>query len=250
MTSKEFDDRLEALTRRYELPNSATGQLRALVALLADDPLAPTAVRDPCRVIDDHIADSLVALELERIHSAASIADLGSGAGLPGLPLAIALPAADVALVESAARKAAFLERAAVECGVPNARIVRARVEEWGDGLGRFDVVAARALASFEVVVEYAAPVLRIGGTLIAWRGGRKAHEEAAAAETARVLGMEVGEIRAVHPYPEARFRHLHLFSKAKETPPGFPRRPGMARKRPLAATAGPSRAPSDRARR
>jgi len=225
--SRRVEDGLRALIERFGLPGDAATRLGRLHRLLVEDPLAPT-------VVDDHLADSLVALELEPVRAASALADLGSGAGVPGLPLAIALPSASVALVESAARKCAFLERAVSECGVGNARVVHARAEAWTEGLGSFDLVSARALAPLEVVLEYAAPLLKLGGTLVAWRGARDSAAEDAAARAAGELGLEVGEIMPVKPYPGAQNRHLHLMSKVTETPRGFPRRPGMALKRPL----------------
>jgi 16S rRNA (guanine527-N7)-methyltransferase len=219
-----------ALAGRYALPAPATQQLEALLALLTEDPLAPTTI-DAARAVDDHLADSLVALELEEVRMASTIADLGSGAGLPGLPLAIALPHATVHLVESSIRKCEFLRRAVRECGLSNVEVVHTRIEEWAAAV---DLVTARALAPLEVVVEYAAPLLRVGGTLVVWRGQRDPESEAAAAKAAEITGIEVGEIRSVHPYPTARNRHLHLMSKVMETPPRFPRRAGIARKRPL----------------
>ena len=205
-----------------------------LYDVLVDDPLAPTAVRDPVKVIDDHLADSLVALELPEARAARDIADLGSGAGVPGLPLAIALPQASVVLVESASRKCAFLERTIAACELTNARVVHTRVESWSEGLAAFDLVTARALAPLEVVVEYAAPLLAVGGTLVAWRGRRDPDAEQAAARAAAEVGLEPGEITRMQPYRGAEARYLHLMSKVTETPSGFPRRPGMARKRPL----------------
>jgi 16S rRNA (guanine527-N7)-methyltransferase len=222
-----------ALAGRYDLPAPAPQQLEALLALLTEDPLAPTTI-DAARAVDDHLADSLVALELEEVRAAATIADLGSGAGLPGLPLAIALPHATVSLVESSIRKCEFLERAVRKCDLANAEVVHARIEEWAASV---DLVTARALAPLEVVIEYAAPPLRIGGTLVVWRGQRDPEAEAAAAKAAEIVGMRVREIRAVHPYPAARNRYLHLMSKVMETPSRFPRRPGIARKRPLGST-------------
>jgi 16S rRNA (guanine527-N7)-methyltransferase len=219
-----------ALAARYGLPASARRQLEVLLALLTEDPLAPTTI-DAAHAVDDHLADSLVALELEVVRAAATIADLGSGPGLPGLPLAIALPDAAVHLVESSMRKAEFLERCVRECDLGNVEVVRARVEEWTASV---DLVTARALAPLEVVVEYAAPLLRIGGTLVVWRGQRELQAEAAAKKAAEILGIEVGEIRAVQPYARARNRHLYLMSKVMETPSRFPRRPGIAMKRPL----------------
>jgi 16S rRNA (guanine527-N7)-methyltransferase len=242
--------RVGELVARYGLPEGAGEQLQVLLGLLADDPLAPTAIRKRDRVLDDHLADSLVALEVPSVRAARSIVDLGSGAGLPALPLAIALPLATATVVESSGRKCAFVERAAVACRLDNVEVIHARAEDWPDGLGRFDVATARALAPLEVVVEYAAPLLVVGGTLVAWRGKREPDVEAAAAAGAEVIGMKPGDVLAVTPYKGARNRHLHLMSKAMETPDGFPRRPGMAPKRPLSGLSRPPRPGSDRIRR
>jgi 16S rRNA (guanine527-N7)-methyltransferase len=233
------------LARRFELLGHAADRLRCLFELVVSDPHAPTSTRDPAAVLDDHLADSLVALELPPVRDAGTIADLGSGAGFPGLPLAIALPTASVALVESNGRKAAFIAGAISACGVRNARAVNARVEAWPEGLGAFDLVTARALAPLAVLAEYAAPLLRVGGSLVAWRGRREPRGERAAEEAAAQLGLRVGEVIAVSPYSAAEHRHLHVFEKLYETPPGFPRRPGIAVKRPLGGEPA-----SDRSRR
>lgn len=228
------DAALEQLARRYGLPQRAVGRLRTLLGLLLHDPLAPTAIRDPRRALADHLADSLVALELDVVRLAREAVDIGSGAGLPGLALAIALPAARFVLLESATRKCAFLERAVAECSVQNATVVCARAEAWPAGIARHDLVMARAVAPLDVVAEYAAPLLRMGGTLVAWRGRRDGVAEGAAARAAARLGLDRPDVRAVKPYAEAQNRHLYLMSKVMETPSGFPRRPGMAVKRPL----------------
>lgn len=232
----EFEATFAALADRYGLPDEAMGQLRALHRLLVEDPLAPTAVRDPRQAIDDHLADSLVGLEIDQVRTARHLADLGSGAGLPGLPLAIALPDARVALVESASRRCAFLKRAVAATQAMNARVVNTRAETWPEGLAAFDVITARALAPLPVVVEYAAPLLTVGGTLAIWRGRRNPADEAAGARAAAQLGLEPTEIRHMQPFSGAEHRYLHLMSKVTETPSGFPRRPGMALKRPLGA--------------
>ncbi len=244
-------DELDRLGTRYALPAAAVDRLRRLVGLLAEDPLAPTSIRDPRRIIDDHVADSLVALELPALADATRVADLGSGAGLPGLPLAIALPGTEFFLVESSRRKCEFIDRAISECAASNARSVNARAEAWPEGVGRFDVVTARALAPLAVVAEYAAPLLRVGGEAVFWRGRRDPEDEAAGALAASELGLRVGEITSVRPYSAVVNRHLHLMSKVRETPSRFPRRPGMAVKRPLGgAGAASGRAGSDRPRR
>lgn len=230
---------LAELSERYGLPEPATQALAALLRLLCVDPHAPTSVRDPAGVLRDHLADSLSALELPVLRGAATIVDIGSGAGLPGLPLAAALPAAQVRLLESNGRKCEFIARAAAAARLGNASVVNDRAETWVDGRGRHEVVTARALARLDVVAEYAAPLLAPSGSLIAWRGRRDPADEAAGRVAAERLGLEPVDVVAVTPYAGAEHRHLHVLRKVAPTPAGFPRRPGVARKRPLGAGAG-----------
>jgi 16S rRNA (guanine527-N7)-methyltransferase len=227
-------ERIAAIADRYELSAAAAGSLGLLLERVTEDPFAPTNLLAPAKAIDDHLADSLVALELEQTRSAATIADLGAGAGFPGLPLAIALPHAEVVLVESSARKCAFMKGVAEACGMANITVVHTRAEAWPEGLGRFDLVTARALAPLGIVAEYAAPLLHVGGALLVWRGKRDRDDEALASRAASLLGLAVREPRRVNPYAGANHRHLQLMLKVSPTPDGFPRRPGMARKRPL----------------
>jgi 16S rRNA (guanine527-N7)-methyltransferase len=234
MAGGRVDAAVERLARRYSLPAGSTPALVALLDLLASDEHAPTAVRDPRAAVDVHLADSLVALEVDEVRRARVIVDIGSGAGFPGLPLAIALPDAELALLEANARRASFLERAVAATGAPGARVVTARAEEWADGRGACDLVVARALAPLPVVVEYAAPLLAMGGALVVWRGRRDPKAERAAASAASEVGLEPAEPRQVAPYPGAEHRYLHLMSKVRDTPARFPRRAGMALKRPL----------------
>jgi 16S rRNA (guanine527-N7)-methyltransferase len=226
--------RLDEIVARHRLDSAARGRLAALLAVVADDPVAPTSVREPARAVDVHLADSLVALDLAPVAAATSIADLGAGAGFPGLALAAARPEARVSAVESSRRKCAFLERAAHAAALPNARVVCTRAEEWRDGAESCDLVTARALAPLSVVVEYAAPLLAMGGALVAWKGRRDAVEEAQGSASAALLGLEAGDVVEVAPFAGAEHRHLHVFHKAAATPPGYPRRPGAASKRPL----------------
>jgi 16S rRNA (guanine527-N7)-methyltransferase len=224
---------ISALSERFGVPLEG---VEAVLELQAADPTASTAVRDPLAAVDRHVADSLVALELEDVRAARRIADLGSGAGWPGLALAAALPDASVALVESAVRHCRYLERAVAAGGLANAFVVHARVEEWPEGVGAHDLVTARALAALPVLCEYAAPLLVEGGVLVAWKGAVSPDEAWDGAAAAAVLGLEVGEVRAVSPYPGVERRSLHVVRKIAPTPARFPRRAGMAVKRPLGA--------------
>ncbi len=228
--------RLAELGERHGLTPIQRERLAALLSLLESDPRAPTAVRDSVRAVDVHVADSLAALALDAVVSARRVADLGSGAGVPGLVLAVALPAAELWLLDSQARKCAFLEVAVDRLELENTTVVCTRAEQWAGGRERQDLVLARALGPQPVVLEYAAPLLSAGGALVDWRGRRRAREELAAARAAAELGMGVAEVHAVAPFAGASDHHLHVFTKVAATPERFPRRPGIARKRPLGA--------------
>jgi 16S rRNA (guanine527-N7)-methyltransferase len=217
-----------------ELSASQLAQLATVLELLERDEHAPTTVRTARDAAERHLADSLVGLDFDYLIDARAIADLGAGAGFPGLALAVALPATRVALVESQRRKCEFLDRVCAVARVENANVVCARAEEWTAGASANDAVVARALAPQPVVLEYAAPLLRPGGALLDWRGKRDEREEQASASAAQELGLERREIRSVQPFAAARDRHVHVFVKVRATPPRFPRRTGIARKRPL----------------
>jgi 16S rRNA (guanine527-N7)-methyltransferase len=213
-----------------------------LLAALAAEPDPHTTVADPEAALEVHVADSLSGLEVPELVGARRIADIGAGAGFPGLILAIAIPRAQVDLIESAGRKTAVIDRLIQAAGLGNARSVTARAEDFartpaalGGGREAYDAVTARAVGPLAVLVEYAAPLLREGGVLVAWKGARDLAEEGAGAAAAEKVGMAVKEVLPVQPYPSSENRHLHVYRKIAPTPPGFPRRAGMARKRPLA---------------
>jgi 16S rRNA (guanine527-N7)-methyltransferase len=188
------------------------------------------------------VADSLSGLEVPELSSARRIADIGAGAGFPGLVLALAIPRAQVDLIESAGRKTAVIDRLIQASELGNARSITARVEDYarvpaalGGGREAYDAATARAVGPLALLVEYAAPLLRPEGILVAWKGARDDAEEAAGAVAADKVGMAVKDVVPVQPYPASENRHLHVYRKIAPTPPEFPRRAGMARKRPLA---------------
>jgi 16S rRNA (guanine527-N7)-methyltransferase len=213
-----------------------------LLAALAAEPDPHTTVSDPEAALEVHVADSLSGLEVSELSSARRIADIGAGAGFPGLVLALALPRAQVDLIESAGRKTAVIDRLIQAAKLTNARSITARAEDYarvpgalGGGREAYDAVTARAVGPLAVLVEYAAPLLRPDGVLVAWKGARDEAEEAAGGVAAERVGMAVREVVPVQPYPASENRHLHVFRKIAPTPERFPRRAGMAQKRPLA---------------
>jgi 16S rRNA (guanine527-N7)-methyltransferase len=231
------DRRLAELAEQYDLPAAAPAQLRAILEQVQAEPSSITTVRDPARGVDLHVADSLAGLAVPALRRAATIADLGAGGGFPGLVLAAALPDATVTLVESVGKKCDFLRRTADAVGLANVSVVNARAESWSAGMGSQDVIIARALAPLNVLAEYAAPLLTDGGSLIAWKGRRDPSEEVDGIHAAELLGLEPAPTITAPRLPGADERHLYVYLKVRPTPDRFPRREGIARKRPLQAS-------------
>lgn len=230
-------DTLGLLARRYELPESVVARFSRLLGMIEAEPASITSVRDPQVAVWRHVDDALAGLCLSEMRTATRLADLGAGAGLPGLVLAIALPDTCVTLVESVERKCRFQRLAAAACGCDNVRVLHSRAESWREGRSTQDLVTARALAPLAVLVEYAAPLLIEGGSLVAWKGAVAKDEAEAGARAAAVVGLKSVEPVLLPPFPNGGGgRTLQRYLKVMPTPERFPRRAGMARKRPLAA--------------
>ena len=193
---------------------------RWLDALLSTPGL--TAIRDREQAWCEHVLDSLQAVPLVARFEG-PIADVGSGGGTPGIPLAAAFPERELTLIESQRRKCRFLER--FERDFPNLRIVCGRAEE--QAIDVFGVVVARALAPPAVALEWCLPLVKPGGAAILFTGSL----DEDLALVVRLLGGGTPELHSVAGSSE---RLLAVVPKLESTPPGFPRRPGMARKRPL----------------
>jgi 16S rRNA (guanine527-N7)-methyltransferase len=209
--------------------------LEKVLELLAVERASVSSVTKPGQAWKVHVADSLSGLEFPALSEAETIADIGSGAGFPGLALAVALPDARVDLIESVGRKCDFIRNAIDAAGITNARVANARSEDLAGAEGReaYAAVTARAVGRLSTLAELASPLLSDGGALVAWKGKRDAEEEAQLANAAAELAMQPEEIRHVGPYAGSEHRHLHLLRKVGPTPPGLPRRPGIAKKRP-----------------
>jgi len=231
-----MSSRLEELLNVYNLPD-ALKALDSLLQTLRSTPAPPVASSTLPLAEDVHIADSLVGCVRDEVRSAGSIADIGSGAGFPGLVIAAVWPDTTVYLLESVGKKCEYIEQAAKVAGLKNVEVVCARVEEWAPPEGAVDLVTARALASLPILLEYAAPLLKVGGGLLAWKGSQVEGELRAGLAAAKELGMSAPSWSSVTPYPEAKNRHLCSSQKLKTTPASYPRRVGMAKKRPLGTT-------------
>ena len=217
-----------------ELAPEARAALQKVLELLRQDPASLSSITDE-RAWRVHVLDSLTGLEVPEMRSASRIADVGAGAGFPGLVLAAVLPAARVDLIESVARKTGFIERAAAAGGIGNATVLNLRSEDLakGEGRERYDIVTARAVGRLATLAELASPLLEEGGVLVAWKGRRDPDEEAELGRAAAALAMRPETILEVGDRAGSRHRHLHVIRKAGATPADLPRRAGIAKKRP-----------------
>ena len=201
-------------------------RLTAYRDLLLAAPVSVTSIRDPERAWAVHVEDALAAVPIVAELAPARIADVGSGGGSPGIPIALAMRI-PVDLVEATGVKCEFLRRCVAALGAP-CEVVHDRSEHLARAGGRdaYDLVLARALAPPPVAAELCLPLARVGGHALLWTAET---DVSALAEVAAAVGGEHAETVAVGPN-----RRLELLRKVRATPERFPRRPGMAAKHPL----------------
>jgi 16S rRNA (guanine527-N7)-methyltransferase len=197
-----------------------------------------TSITEYEEVQTKHFLDSLSCLQvLHDLSASPSCIDIGAGAGFPGLPLKIVMPQMRLTLLESTGKKVDFLEHVVAKLRLPGAAVVRGRAEELGrqtELRESFDVAVARAVASLSVLVEYALPLVRVGGVFVAQKSREVEDEVNAAGGAIALLGGELTEVRAVEVPGLDAPRSLVVVAKVSPTPEKYPRRPGIPAKRPL----------------
>ena len=216
------------------LDAAARAKLETVLALLAEERASVSSIVDE-RAWRVHVLDSLTGLEVPELRTASRIADVGAGAGFPGLVLAVALPAARIDLVESVGRKCEFIQRAIDAAQIPNASVLNQRSEDLAAAEGReaYDVVTARAVGRLSTLAELASPLLKPNGVLVAWKGKRDAEEDEQLIGASAALAMTGERILDVGERAGSAHRHLHVIRKSDATPANLPRKPGIAKKRP-----------------
>jgi 16S rRNA (guanine527-N7)-methyltransferase len=228
LVSRETATRIARAAIAAGAPNLSGDELdrlALLVALVCGTPVGITAIRDPAEAAARHVVDALAGLPAVDAAPPGPLADVGSGGGLPGLVLAVVRPARDTHLIEATARKAAFIGTAAAEIGLA-VHVHAGRSEDIGRGELRdaFACVVARALAPPPVAAELCLPLCRAGGRVVLWS------REAADGD----LAFAAAELHASVAASECA--GVLVLTKLGATPERFPRRPGMAAKRPLHA--------------
>jgi 16S rRNA (guanine527-N7)-methyltransferase len=234
---RAFQD--ELARQHIVLERAELEQLAAYLQLLydANQRMNLTAVRDPDEAWNRHLLDSLSLLPLVQAVEAGRVLDLGSGGGLPGIPLAITMPQVHFMLLEATGKKATFLSDTASALGLDNIEVLDERAETIGEPgcvhRGAWDVVTARAVGPMNVLLELAVPLLVEGGLLLAIKGERAKAELAEASVAIRVLKSRVVETRRTSTGT------IVVIEKIDRTPADYPRRPGEPKRQPIGTGGG-----------
>ena len=240
MTSNDLAARLKACGIPFdpELPE----KLLRYHALLMDwnTRMDLTAVTDEAEMMDRHYVDSLMALRFGLIPRKGRIIDVGTGAGFPGMPLALACPDAQVTLMDAQQKRLTFLQAVIDELQVRNVTLVHSRAED-GARLPlhreQYDLAVARAVAPLAVLAEYLLPYVRVGGSALCWKGPALQEEMQQGRRAAHLLGGKVEEPIGCE-FPGRAWQHLLLpIQKKEKTARQYPRKAGTPGKSPLGAS-------------
>jgi 16S rRNA (guanine527-N7)-methyltransferase len=196
-----------------------------------------TAIADPEGIAIRHFLDSLTVTRAVSLEPGARVIDVGTGAGFPGLPLAILEPRIRVTLLEATGKKIHFLDHVAAELGLANVSTLHARAEDAGhmpDQRGAYHLVLARAVARLPSLLEYLLPLARVGGRCVAMKGKTAAEEAADSGPALAALGGRLADIIRVDLPGVDEPHNLVVVDKIAPTPRAYPRKPGIPTRRPL----------------
>ena len=196
-----------------------------------------TALTAPEDVAVKHIIDSLTAYDAALFDGARTLIDVGTGAGLPGIPLAVYVPHLTVTLLDALNKRVRFLTEVTAAMGLQNVRCIHARAEEaarTAEHRAAYDIAVSRAVARLPVLLEYTLPFVRVGGTLLALKGRAYAEEQKEARRAAEVLGGGRITARPVHLPGLDDVRAILTVTKERQTPAAYPRGGGAPTRRPL----------------
>ncbi len=196
-----------------------------------------TSIRQSEDIQTKHFLDSLSCILILRQNPTGHLVDVGTGAGFPGIPLKIALPALQVDLVESVGKKADFCRHIVSTLGLEGIRVIQNRAEEIGQMAQhrqRYDWAVARAVANFPILMEYLLPLVKIGGSVVVQKGESGPAETHAAEQAIHLLGGRLRQLHQLALPGIAEERYLIVVDKVASTPPQYPRRVGIPAKKPL----------------
>lgn len=236
-----FEEILAARAAEAGIPLTAEqiGQFSVYHEMLLDwnTRMNLTALTAPEDVAVKHIIDSLMAYDAARFDGARTLIDVGTGAGLPGIPLAVYAPHLTVTLLDSLNKRVRFLTEVTAAMGLQNVRCIHARAEEaarTAEHRAAYDIAVSRAVARLPVLLEYTLPFVRVGGTLLALKGRAYAEEQKEARRAAEVLGGGLITARPVRLPGLDDVRVILAVTKERQTPAAYPRGGGAPTRRPI----------------
>ena len=236
-----FEEILAARAAEAGIPLTAEqiGQFSVYHEMLLDwnTRMNLTALTAPEDVAVKHIIDSLTAYDAALFDGARTLIDVGAGAGLPGIPLAVYAPHLTVTLLDSLNKRVRFLTEVTAAMGLQNVRCIHARAEEaarTAEHRAAYDIAVSRAVARLPVLLEYTLPFVRVGGTLLALKGRAYAEEQKEARRAAEVLGGGRITARPVHLPGLDDVRAILTVTKERQTPAAYPRGGGAPTRRPI----------------
>ena len=236
-----FEEILAARAAEAGIPLTAEqiGQFSVYHEMLLDwnTRMNLTALTAPEDVAVKHIIDSLTAYDAALFDGARTLIDVGTGAGLPGIPLAVYAPHLTVTLLDSLNKRVRFLTEVTAAMGLQNVRCIHARAEEAArkaEHRAAYDIAVSRAVARLPVLLEYTLPFVRVGGTLLALKGRAYAEEQKEARRAAEVLGGGRITARPVHLPGLDDVRAILTVTKERQTPAAYPRGGGAPTRRPI----------------
>jgi 16S rRNA (guanine527-N7)-methyltransferase len=228
---------LETLGIAYPVTAPETFRKYKELVLTWNERVNLTSITEPDMFALKHFADSVLCADWPETTAARKVADIGTGAGFPGIPLAILLPDHEFTLIDSLGKRVRVLEEIVARLGLGNVKPLCGRAEDLARDAalrGAFDLCVSRAVARLSVLAEYCLPFLAIGGFMFAYKGEDIADEVAASERAFSLLGGEVREIRDAS-LETCGLRHkIVVAEKTRETPPKYPRRAGGPERRPL----------------
>ncbi len=239
MEKLEFDKKMQEKSSEIDI-NFSVEQLEKFYRYMElliewNEKMNLTAIIEPNEIILKHFVDSLTIIKY--LKNAKTLVDVGTGAGFPGIPVAIMMSNLEITLVDSLNKRLIFLEEVIKELRLTNVKLVHSRAEEFGQNKmyrEKFDIATSRAVANLSTLSEYLIPLVKINGNIISMKAAQAEEEIEQAKNAIKELGGKINKIKEFNLPQSDIGRTIILISKEKQTPAKYPRKAGTPNKEPI----------------